>query len=150
MNMYREHITKDLANKLDDLITKSISNTVIPIITRSGIVVGRYTIRSENGNFYIRYKNSIVQKTYTKTAALIIAGLLNKKPKSDDITNILYADYTLYFTKNDIESFKYHYDLAVKNNDSTKQGIMLSRFDKADEKYQTAKKVLQQSYSKLF
>lgn len=150
MNMYQEHFTKDLANKLEDLATKSIRDSIIPIITRSGISVGRYTIRFEDGKFNIRRKNLIVQKTYTKTAALIIAGLLNKISKSDEIVKVLYADSLLYFTKNDLELFRYHHDLAIKNNDSIKEGIMMSRFDQANDRYQLAKKTIQESYSKLF
>lgn len=148
--MFQNHITKDLASKLDDLATKSILNSIIPVITRSGILVGKYVIRSENGKFYIRRNGNIVQKTFTKTGALIIAGLLNKKPKALDIKRVLNADHTLYFMKNDLDLFKHHYNLAVKNNDLIKQGIMQSRFDQADEKYQSAKSILQESYSMLF
>jgi len=145
-----QHSTRELADRLEDLATTSISNTIVPIVTRSGISVGHYTIRIEDGEFAIKKKKSTVYKTHTKTAALIIAGLLNKTYKPKDIINILYADYTLYSTKNDLESFKHHYELAIKNNNPTKEGIMLARFEQADDRYQEAKKIIKQSYSKLF
>lgn len=148
--MYQQHNTKELANRLNDLATVSISNAAIPIITRSGILVGHYTIRIENGKFSIKKKKSTVHSTHTKTAALIIAGMLNKPYKPSDIVKVLHADYVIYSTKNDLESFKHHYELAVKHNDNIKEGIMLSRFEQADDRYQEAKKILQQSYSKLF
>lgn len=145
-----QHSTRELADRLEDLATTSISNTIVPIVTRSGISVGQYTIRIEDGEFAIKKKKTTVYKTHTKTAALIIAGLLNKNYKPNDIIDILYADYTLYSTKNDLESFKHHYELAIKNNNSTKEGIMLARFEQADDRYQEAKKIIKQSYSKLF
>ena len=148
--MYQQHSTRDLANRLDDLATTSISNSAIPIITRSGIAVGHYHIRVEDGRFSVKKRKSIVYSTHTKTGALIIAGMLNKQYKPVDIVRVLHADYTLYSTKNDLESFKHHYELAIKNNDSIKEGIMLSRFEQADDRYQAAKQILKQSYSKLF
>lgn len=148
--MYQQHNTKELANRLNDLATATVSNAAIPIITRAGITVGHYHIRHENGKFLIKKRKSTIYSTHTKTAALIIAGILNKPFKSEDIIKVLHADYIVYSTKNDLESFKHHYDLAVKTNDSIKEGIMLSRFEQADDRYQEAKKILKESYSKLF
>jgi mannose-1-phosphate guanylyltransferase len=145
-----QHSTRELANRLDDLATTSISNAAIPIITRSGIAVGHYHIRIEDGKFSVKKRKSIIYTTHTKTAALIIAGILNKQHKPEDIVRVLQADYVIYSTKNDLESFKHHYDLAIKSNDLIKEGIMLSRFEQADDRYQAAKQTLKQSYSKLF
>ena len=145
-----QYSTRDLANRLDDLAKISVTNALIPIISRSGITVGQYSIRLEDGKFSIKKRKSTIHKTHTKTAALIIAGLLNKPYRSEDIVRVLQADYVVYSTKNDLESFKHHYDLAVKNGDRVKEGIMLSRFDRADDRYQEAKKILKQSYSNLF
>jgi len=145
-----QHSTRELANRLEDLATISISNAAVPVITRSGIAVGHYTIRIEDGKFSIKKKKSVIHSTYTKTAALIIAGILNKPHKPSDIVRVLQADHIIFFTKNDLESFKHHYDLAVKSNDAIREGIMLSRFEQADDRYQEAKKILKQSYSKLF
>jgi mannose-1-phosphate guanylyltransferase len=145
-----QHSTRELANRLDDLATTSISNSAIPIITRSGIAVGHYHIRIEDGKFSVKKRKSIIYTTHTKTAALIIAGILNKQHKPEDIVRVLQADYVIYSTKNDLESFKHHYDLAIKSNDPIKEGIMLSRFEQADDRYQVAKQILKQSYSKLF
>jgi hypothetical protein len=145
-----QHSTRELANRLDDLATTSISNAAIPIITRSGIAVGHYHIRVEDGKFSVKKRKAVVYTTHTKTAALIIAGMLNKPAKPEDIVRVLQADYVIYSTKNDLESFKHHYDLAIKSNDPIKEGIMLSRFEQADDRYQAAKQILKQSYSKLF
>ena len=145
-----QHSTRELANRLDDLVTTSISNAAIPIITRSGIAVGNYHIRVEDGKFSVKKRKSVVYTTHTKTAALIIAGMLNKKHKPEDIVRFLQADYIVYSTKNDLETFKHHYDLAIKSNDFIREGIMLSRFEQADDRYQAAKQILKQSYSKLF
>ena len=148
--MYQQHSKQELANRLDDLATVSISNTCIPVITRLGIAVGKYNIKVEDGKYNILLKKYIVHRTHTKTGALVIAGMLNKIFKANEIVSVLHADYVLYSTKNDLESFKHHYDLAIKSNDRIKEGIMLSRFEQADERYQAAKKILKQSYSKLF
>lgn len=147
--MYQQ-TTRELANRLNDIATISLSNLIMPIITRSGILVGKYVIRIEDGKFSIKRKKSIVHSTHTKTGALIIAGMLNKPYKPNDIVRVLHADYIIYSTKNDLESFKHHYDLAIKSNDFIKEGIMLSRFEQADDRYQAAKQILKQSYSKLF
>jgi hypothetical protein len=145
-----QHSTRELANRFEDLATTSIRDSAIPIITRSGIAVGHYHIRIEDGKFSVRKRKAVVYTTYTKTAALIIAGMLNKQYKPEDVVRVLQADYVVYSTKNDLESFKHHYDLAIKSNDSIKEGIMLSRFEQADDRYQAAKQILKQSYSKLF
>jgi hypothetical protein len=52
--------------------------------------------------------------------------------------------------RNDIEVYKYHHSIASKNGDDCKKYIMSARFETANERYQEAKRVLQQSYSKLF
>ena len=148
--MYQQHSTRELANRLDDLATNSITNAFIPVITRSGIAVGHYHIRVEDGKYSVKKRKSTIHSTHTKTGALIIAGMLNKIYKPEDIIRVLHADYTIYSTKNDLESFKHHYELALKSNDSIKEGIMLSRFEQADDRYQAAKRILKQSYSKLF
>ena len=145
-----QHTTQELADRLNDIATISISSSAMPIITRSGIAVGKYIIRMEDGKFSIKIKKSTVHYTHTKTGALVIAGMLNKPYKPADIVRVLHADYTLYSTKNDLESFKHHYELAIKSNDSIKEGVMLARFEQADDRYQAAKKLLKQSYSKLF
>ena len=145
-----QHSTREIANRLDDLITNSISNAAIPVITRSGIAVGNYHVRVEDSKFSVKKRKSVVYTTHTKTAALIIAGMLNKPHKPNDIVRVLQADYVVYSTKNDLETFKHHYDLAIKNKDPIKEGIMISRFEEADDRYQAAKQILKQSYSKLF
>lgn len=147
MSLYQ---SKDLAEKLDNLTTFSISNTVMPVITRSGISVGKFLINKENGQFCVKRNKFVVHKTYTKTAALIVAGLLNKKSRSDDIRNVLDADFVAFSMKNDLELYKYHYNAAIKDKNETKEGIMLARFERANDRYQIAKKTLQQSYSRLF
>jgi hypothetical protein len=142
--------SNELVNKLEDIATFSISNSAVPVITRAGILVGNVLIRIKDGNYYLRHKKTTVYQTHTKTAALILAGLINKNYKGETITNILEADRTAFSTKNDLEIFKHHYQTAIKNNDKTKQGIMLARFEQADDRYQSAKQILKQSYSKLF
>jgi hypothetical protein len=141
---------KDIAIKLDRLATATISSALIPVVTSKGIVVGKCTIKPIDG-FFTVYKNNIEQyKTYTKSAALILAGSLNKVNVINNISRILDADRLVHSIRNDIEIYKYHYVKAEKRGDDIKRGIMAARYESAQEKYKEAKSILKDSYSKLF
>lgn len=141
---------KELAIRLDRIATATVSNALIPVVTKKGILVGSYVIKPDNGTFAITKKNQEYYRTYTKSAAMIIAGLLSKNHSRSDVFNVVDADRVLNAMRNDIEVYKHHYEKANKNNDDCKKYIMSARFEVANEKYQQAKRTLQQTYSKLF
>lgn len=141
---------KELAIRLDKIATASVSNALIPVVTKKGILVGSYVIKPDQGTYTITKKDYEYYRTYTKSAAMIIAGLLSKNCSRLDIINVIDADRVANAMRNDIEVYKYHYDIANKNNNDCKKYIMGARFEVANDKYQQAKRTLQQTYSKLF
>jgi hypothetical protein len=141
---------KDLAIKLDDIATATISSALIPVVTARGIQVGQYTVRPDKNFFKVCHKNYEHYKTYTKSAALIIAGMLAKDNSHKNVGRVIDADRLANSSRNDKEIFKYHYEIAVKNGDDIKKGIMSARYEIANENYREAKRILQESYSKLF
>lgn len=141
---------KELAIRLDRIATASVSNALIPVVTKKGILVGSYVIKPDNGTYAITKKDYEYYRTYTKSAAMIIAGLMSKNYNRSEIVNVIDADRVANAMRNDIEVYKHHYEKANKNNNDCKKHIMGARFEVANEKYQQAKRTLQQTYSKLF
>lgn len=141
---------KELAIRLDRIATASVSNALIPVVTKKGILVGSYVIKPDNGTFAITKKDYEYYRTYTKSAAMIIAGLMSKNYNRSEILNVIDADRVANAMRNDIEVYKHHYETANKSNNDCKKYIMSARFEVANEKYQQAKRTLQQTYSKLF
>ena len=148
MNMYPQK-NKEIATRLDNLYETSISSVLVPAVTKYGIVVGNYLVKPHDGFFQIMKRKEILYTTYNKTSAIIIAGMLVKNMKSK-INSIIEADRVAFSTRNDLETFKYHIDLALKHDDPYKEGVMLARFEFTNDKFQAAKKILKQSYSRLF
>lgn len=141
---------KDLAIRLDDIATATISSALIPVVTPRGIQIGQYTVKPDKNFFAVCRKNQEYYKTYTKSAALIIAGMLAKNNKHRNVGQVIDADRLANSSRNDKEIFKYHYDIAVRNGDDIKKGIMSARYEIANQKYQEAKRILHESYCKLF
>jgi hypothetical protein len=141
---------KEIANKLNDLYKSTLDSVLVPIITNTGILVGAYMIKHQDGFFIVTRKGKKLYKTYSKSSALIIAGLLNKKEKSAEIANVLEIDRLANALRNDLILFKHHREIAVKNNNFTKEQIMLARFEVTNEKYSDLKEKLKKSYSRLF
>ena len=141
---------KEIANKLGELYKSAIDSVLVPIITNSGIIVGAYMVKPNNGLFLVTRKGKVYHTTFSKSAALIIAGLMNKKKTTGDIHEVLEADRITNALRNDLMIFKYHRDAAIKRNDHTKEQIMLARFEVTTDRYNDAKAVLKKTYSKLF
>jgi hypothetical protein len=98
----------------------------------------------------VNKQNHEYYRTYSKSAAMIIAALMSKNFKTKDIYPVIDADQTANAMRNDIAIYKHHYEIANKKGDDCKKYIMSARFEIANEKYQEAKRILQQSYYKLF
>lgn len=141
---------KEIAIKLDKLATATVSSALIPTMTKNGILVGSYIVKPVDGFFSVNKRNEEYYRTYSKSAAMIIAGLMSKNYGSSHIFLVIDADRVANAMRNDIEVYKYHHSIASKNGDDCKKYIMSARFETANERYQEAKRILQQSYSKLF
>lgn len=138
---------KTFARISDSVIRKS--GKTLPIVTKSGILIGSYIIKPVNHCFLVQRGSEVLYRTFNKTAAMIIANLLHNNNR-DEIVHILDVDRKVASAREDLEVSRYHYNKAKKNNDHLKSGIMISKFEAADDKYQIAKHKLQESYSKLF
>jgi hypothetical protein len=143
---------KEIISRFNNIADKAIKSVLIPLVTKDGIRIGEYIILSINGQFEVRKynTNSAYHKVYLKSTALILAGLMNKKTKSKDIPNIIYADHVAYTMRNNIVYYKHSYEVACKKDNFLKMELMASRYEDAENKYQNAKKILQSSYSKIF
>ena len=141
---------KNLAIKLDSIANLTVSSALIPVVTNKGISIGSYMIKPIDGSFSITDRGFELYRTYNKTAAMIIAGMLNKKMRSIEIQKVLDADRVAFTMRNDLDTFKYHYNKAIENNDDCKKSIMSARYECANNRYLEAKQSLKESYSKLF
>jgi hypothetical protein len=141
---------KKIAIQLDRIATISVSNALIPVVTKKGILIGSYLVILDNGMYAVKKKDYEYFRTYTKSAAMILAGMMSKNYKNIDISSVIDADRVAHAMRNDIDIFKHHYEIAVKNDDDCKKQIMATRFELANEKYIEAKRTLRKLYSKLF
>jgi len=137
---------KELARKLDTITTKTLKT----VLTKSGIKIGDFTIVPAAGKFEIRKNGTAYYFTFSKSSAMIIAGLLMKKSKADDILIILNADRTAYSMHNNLIIYNYHLEQAINSSNNIKTNLMSFRFDRDYGLYQDAKRILQSSYSKIF
>jgi hypothetical protein len=142
--------TKDLAKKLEKISTQAVKSNLVPLITKNGILMGSYLIKPHDGMFDVIWGSQTLYKTYSKSAAMIIVKMLLSRQQNENIMEVIDADRIAFNTRNDLEIYKYHYKNAEKRNDFLKRDMILSRFDVANERYQQAKKILQESYSSLF
>jgi hypothetical protein len=143
----------ETAKQFEDFAKKTISKSIVPYITKTGIVIGSCLIVPSAEGFIIKRNKVVVGKTMSKSAAMIIAALMNKqvtKTIAEEIKLVSTADMISFSSKNDLEIFKYHYTLAEKKNDETRKALMECRFSFANERYQQAKNILKKSYMNLF
>lgn len=147
MSLYQ---TDEISSKVSDLYQVSIQSGLVPIVTGQGIAIGSCLIKPFDGFFLILKNNHEYYRTYSKSAAMIIARLMNKKPDVLEISKILGADQRAFSARNDLEIYKHHYNLASKRNDTAKKMLMEDRFDATNDIYQSAKHTIKESYSKLF
>lgn len=144
---------QETAKNLKSVADKTLSKSIIPYVTKKGIVVGSCLIVPSDEGFVVKRKNIVVAKTMSKSAAMIIAALMNKKITKavvEEIKSVSAADMVSFSSKHDLEIFKYHYSLAEKKNDENKKALMECRFSFANERYQQARNILKKSYMNLF
>ena len=141
---------KEVADKLESISKDVVRSGAMPIITKNGILVGTYIIQPKDGKYLIKNGTHIVNSTYSKSAAMIIARMFTKRIDSDKINEVLEADRVAFSARQDLEVFKYQIKVAEKNNNHLKEELYTTRFEVTDQKYQQAKAVLQKSYSLLF
>jgi hypothetical protein len=144
------HKNREILDRFNDIANKAIKSVLIPLVTRQGIRVGEYNIVSTDGVFDLRRKDNTYYTVYSKSTAMVLAGMLSKKVKVYEIMRIVEADRVANAMRNKIIFYKYHHDLAVQKNDDMKRELMASRYEDADDKYQEARHVLLSSYSKIF
>ena len=141
---------KELARKLSSIADKTFKNVLVPLLTKSGIRIGDFTIVPADGKFEIRKNKYTYYTTIKKSAAMTIAGLMMKKSKPEEITKVVHADRVAFTMYNNLIFYEHHLDQAINNNNTIKKNLMEFRFDKDDVLYRDAKKILQSSYSKIF
>ena len=140
----------EISSKISNLYNTALQNIPVPVLTNRGIAIGSCLIKPCDGSFAIYKGCHEYYRTYSKSAAMIIAVMINKKSQAADIAEILEADRCAFWTRNDLEIFKHHYNLAVKYKDDMRQELMEARFDVANDRYKLAKKTIKESYSRLF
>lgn len=141
---------KEIAEKLETISKDVVRSGAMPIITKSGILIGTYIIQPKEGKFHIKLGSQILYSTFSKSAAMIIARMLTKRITPLQIKEIVEADRVAFSCRQDLEVYKHHIKVAEKNNNALKEELYTTRFEVTDEKYQKAKAVLQKSYSLLF
>lgn len=142
--------TDEVSSHASDLYHRTIQSGLVPVITDQGIAVGSCLIKPSDGFFVIYKNNHEHYRTFSKSAAMIIARLMNRKVDLLEINSIINADRKAFSARNDLEIYKHFYTVASKRNDTVKKMIMEDRFQSTNDKYQSAKKIIKDSYSRLF
>lgn len=140
----------EISSKVTDLYHNSIQSGAVPVITSQGIAVGNCLIRPSDGYFLILKNGHEHYRTYSKSAAMIIARLMNRKTDAMEISRIIDADQRAFSARNDLEIYKHFYNVASKRNDQSKMMLMEDRFGATNDRYQLAKQIIKDSYYNLF
>jgi hypothetical protein len=141
-----ERLTSDFENITENVVR----NHFVPILTKTGILIGPYHIKNIGDNYVIMSKGKVYYKTYTKVAAMILARMLIKRFDKQVCSQVLSSDRIAFFTKNDLLIYKNQFENAEKSNNVIKMNVFSDRFDAAETRYNQARRSLVKIYHSLF
>jgi hypothetical protein len=129
-----------ISKRLEQIISKELSNNIIPIKVEEGILVGNVLIKSRD-NLKFLYKNNelIYGEIFLNKAAIFIANLMAKHRSSTLADQVYQADrdFSTYFI--DSQLMRTNYEKSIKNKDFVRADMFWSRYEQAKDRAQTAK-----------
>jgi hypothetical protein len=133
-----------ISRRLAQVVNKELSQTILPVKTAEGILVGDVLIVSElNLKHLQRNQQWLYRDIYLNLAAIKLANLLALNQSTARIQQIYQADqdYGRYYT--DSQLLRSSYEKAVKSQDFERADIFWARYTEKKDQAQTAKKRLE-------
>lgn len=130
----------DIRKRLEQVVSKELAQTIIPVKTDKGILVGSVLIVSEGPVKHL-YKNGIClySNISLNASAIKMANILAKNPQSLFADKIYRADqdYGRWFVDSQILLKKYH--SAMKNKDFDRADTLWAKYCESKERTSAAK-----------
>jgi hypothetical protein len=130
----------EISKRLEQIVRKELSRTIVPIKTSEGILVGNVLIVSDGYFKHIKKQDKVVYENINlNKAAIAIANILARHAHSPLADQIYNADkeYGKWFV--DSQFLRANYEKAIKNKNFNKADIMWARYQEAREKTISAK-----------
>jgi hypothetical protein len=129
-----------ISKRLEQIIRKELSNTIIPVKTKEGILVGDILIVTE-GTIKNIFKHSelLYREIHLNSVAIKIANLLAFRRGSLIIDNLYKADqdYGQWFV--DSQLLRTQYQKALNSHDYDRADILWARYIESRDRTITAK-----------
>jgi hypothetical protein len=138
-----------ISKRLEQIISKELSKTIIPVKTEEGILVGNILIKSRDNLKYL-YRNGdlIYGDIFLNQTAIALANILarsNYDPRADQIYRAD-KDYSKHFI--DSQLLRANYEKSKKNKDFDRADMFWARYEQARDRTKSAKSRVE-SLSKL-
>lgn len=133
-----------ISRRLAQVVNKELSQTILPVRTAEGILVGDVLIVSEaNLKHLQRNQQWLYRDIYLNLAAIKLANMLALNQSTAKIQQIYQADqdYGRYYA--DSQFLRASYEKAVKSQDFERADIFWARYTEKKDQAQTAKKRLE-------
>lgn len=130
----------EISKRLEQIILKELSKTIIPVKTEEGILVGNILIKSRDSLKYL-YKNGelLYGDIRLNQAAIALANLLARFKYDSRIDQIYNADkdYSKHFI--DSQILRASYEKSIKHKDFDRADMLWARYEQARDRTQNAK-----------
>lgn len=130
----------DISKRLQGVVSKELSKTIIPVKTDDGILVGDILIKS-NGSIKDLWKDGelIYANVYLNKAVIKLSNLLAKRQSAILCDKIYNADqeYGKWFV--DSQILRTQYQRSVKNQDFDRADVLWARYCESRDKAAVAK-----------
>jgi uncharacterized C2H2 Zn-finger protein len=139
----------EISKRLEQIVRKELSKTIIPVKTEEGILVGNVLIKSRDNLKYL-YKNGdlIYGGIFLNQSAIALANILARisyDPRAEQIY-LADKDYAKHFI--DSQLMRTNYEKSKKNRDFDRADMLWARYEQARDRAQSAKSRVE-SLSKL-
>ncbi len=133
-----------ISQRLEQVVKKELAQTIIPVKTEKGILVGDILISSD-GSVKNIIKNDVIlyKEVSLNKAAIAIANLLALKRSQIQIDAIYRADqeYGRWFTENQI--LRAQYENAKQQRNFDRADFLWARYIESKDRSLTAKKTVE-------
>ena len=129
-----------ISKRLEQIVRKELSNTIIPVKTKEGILVGDILIVTE-GTIKNIFKHSelLYKEIHLNSAAIKIANLLAFRRGSLTIDNLYKADQVYGRLFVDSQMLRTQYQKAMNSQDYERADILWARYIESRDRTITAK-----------
>ena len=130
----------EISKRLEQIVRKELSSTIIPIKTEEGILVGNILIKSRDNLKYL-YRNGdlIYEEIFLNRAAIGMANILAKNSLSLAASSIYEADREYARNYIDSQLLRANYEKAIKNRNFDRADMLWARYEESKNRAQQAK-----------